>query len=508
MPYPLRFALVLAALAPAALSAAHAQVIAVKTAPIADGGQFAFLPSANLGMGSLSIALPDSALDPFINPATGARLSGVRVFGAPTFFSVTRKAGGGLTLPLGASVSSGPWFTQLLVAMQDIDRTGNDGPAVSPLAATADSRAPQPTTDVAATPDDDKASRENRYVHGTIGRRLGHGLSLASSASWWRLNMVDGVELYYPVNDQVRQHGEASDVRIGLLKEFGPGHSLEAVALHNRFAMNQDVASTETLWDPTVRQFTFRSRVAPNADETDTWGLHVGYRRPLADSTWHVGAILTANRINQPRLPAYDLPEVPSDAARAQAYDIGAGISRSTRQLVAGFEAVYEPIWRHSWVRAAEPTEARDGTPIDAGTTVLENQFRFHNAIARLGLGFGVPIVGEHALTFEAGGQLRAIRYRLEQQDAIQVTRVASTQGWNEWTRSWGVSYRFAGAAVQYRGNLTTGASRPGFDDDGGVVFAPGIDARPCCGQQVAFGLRFDDVRTTTHQISFSVPIR
>ena len=508
MPYPLRFALVLAALAPAALSAAHAQVIAVKTAPIADGGQFAFLPSANLGMGSLSIALPDSALDPFINPATGARLSGVRVFGAPTFFSVTRKAGGGLTLPLGASVSSGPWFTQLLVAMQDIDRTGNDGPVVSPLAATADSRAPQPTTDVAATPDDDKASRENRYVHGTIGRRFGHGLSLASSASWWRLNMVDGVELYYPVNDQVRQHGEASDVRIGLLKEFGPGHSLEAVALHNRFAMNQDVASTETLWDPTLRQFTFRARVAPNADETDTWGLHVGYRRPLADSTWHVGAILTANRINQPRLPAYDLPEVPSDAARAQAYDIGAGISRSTRQLVAGFEAVYEPIWRHSWVRAGEPTEARDGTPIDAGTTVLENDFRFHNAIARLGLGFGVPIVGEHALTFEAGGELRAIRYRLEQQDAIQVTRVASTQGWNEWTRSWGVSYRFAGAAVQYRGNLTTGASRPGFDDDGGVVFAPGIDARPCCGQQVAFGLRFDDVRTTTHQISFSVPIR
>jgi hypothetical protein len=71
------------------------------------------------------------------------------------------------------------------------------------------------------------------------------------------------------------------------------------------------------------------------------------------------------------------------------------------------------------------------------------------------------------------------------------------------------VSYRFAGAAVQYRGNLTTGASRPGFDDDGGVVaFAPGIDLRPCCGQPFPFGLEFDDVRTTTHQISFSVPIR
>src|SRR6476660_3467432 len=97
MPYPLRFALVLAALAPVALSAAHAQLIAVKTAPIADGGQFAFLPSANLGLGGLSIALPDSALDPFVNPAKGSRLRGTRLFGAPTFFSVSRKAGGGFT---------------------------------------------------------------------------------------------------------------------------------------------------------------------------------------------------------------------------------------------------------------------------------------------------------------------------------------------------------------------------------------------------------------------------
>ena len=503
-----RLALALVATLSTAQSPALGQVIAVKTAPIADGGQFAFLPSANLGMGGLSIALADSTLDPFINPATGARLHGVRVFGAPTFFSVTRKAGGGRTLPLGARLSSGAWFAQVLVAMQDIDRTGNDGPVISPVAATVDSRAPQPMSDVAPPPDDDKASRDNRHVHGMIGRRFGHGFSVASSGSWWRLNMVDGVELYYPVNDQVRQHGEASDVRIGVLKEFRGGHSVEAVALHDRFAMNQDVASTETVWDPTLRGFASRSRVAPNADQTDTWGIHLAYRQPLADSTWHIGAILTANRINQPRLPAYDLPEVPADAARAQAYNVGAGISRSSRQLVAGLEAIYEPIWRHSWVRADEPTETRDGTPIDAGSTVLENHFRFHNAIARGGFGFSVPIVGEHTLTFEAGGQLRAIRYHLEQQDTNQGARASSSQGWNEWTRSWGVSYRVAGAAVQYRGNLTTGASRPGFDGDGGIVVALPIDARPCCGQQFGFGLRFDDVRTTTHQISFSVPIR
>src|SRR5215207_6474376 len=100
-------------------TAVSAQVIAVKNAPIADGGQFAFLPSANLGLGGLSIALADSALDPFTNPAKGARLRGTRLFGAPTFFDVSRKAGGGFTLPIGTSVSKGAWFTQVAVAIQE-----------------------------------------------------------------------------------------------------------------------------------------------------------------------------------------------------------------------------------------------------------------------------------------------------------------------------------------------------------------------------------------------------
>jgi hypothetical protein len=342
-----------------------------------------------------------------------------------------------------------------------------------------------------------------------LGRRLTRGFSVATSASWWRLNALDGVDLFYPTNQRVRQHGEASDVRIGVLKDFGRGHSLEAVALHNRFAMNQDVGFSETLWDPTLRTFTFRSRVEPNANETETWGLHLAYLRPIADSTWQVGAILTGNRITQPRLPPYALPAVPADAGRAQAYNVGAGISRAGGPFIVGLEALYEPIWSRSWVRADETMEARDGASIAPGTTVLENHFRFHNGVARLGLAAAVPIAGGHALTLETGGQLRAIRYRLEQWDAVQVAQTGSTQGWNEWTRSWGLSYRFAGASLQYRGNLTTGASRPGFDDDGGVIFATGIDARPVAfTSTVPFGLKFAGVRTTTHQISFSVPIR
>lgn len=505
MTYRLAFVLVVAM--PVALSTTRAQVIAVKTAPIADGGQFAFLPSANLGMGGVSIAVPDSLLDPFTNPAKGARLRGTRVFGAPTFFSVTRKAGGGLTLPLGASMSSGPWFTQLVIAMQDVDRPPENAVIFPPTALSASSVA---TSDV--VPSNDRASRQNRYVNGTIGRRLAHGLSVASSLSWWRLNALDGVDLYYPTSQGVRQHGEALDARVGLLKELGRGASVEAVALHNRFAVNQDVAFIDTFWDPTLRQIIGRQRTEPNADRTDTWGLHLAYMRPLADSSWHVGAILTGNHIRQPRMPAYELPQVAADAGRAQAFDIGGGVSRSTGPYTVGLDAIYEPIWSRSWVRADDATEARDGTAIDAGSKVLDNQFRFHNAIARLGVAAAFPLSTGQTLAFETGGQLRAVRYRLEQSDAVQQSTTASTQHWNEWTRSWGMSLRFSGASVQYRGYLTTGAGRPGFDDNNGGIAID--DVRPGAGTGSfapfpgVFGLTFGKVRTTTHQISFSVPIR
>jgi hypothetical protein len=503
MTYRTAFALAAAAV-PIALTASRAQVITVKTAPIADGGQFAFLPSANLGMGGLAIALADSSLDPFVNPAKGARLRGTRVFGAPTFFSVTRKAGGGLTLPLGASVSSGAWFSQLVLAMQDIDRPGESSvPAPTVLDAIGGG--------AVVSVDDPKRSRQNRYVHGLVGRRLGNGLSVASSASWWRLNALDGVDLYYPRSFSVRQHGDAMDLRVGVLKELGRGQSIEALALHNRFSMTQDVSFMDAFWDPTLRQIIGRPRVEPNADQTDTWGLHVAYVRPLADSSWRVGALLTGNRIRQPRLPAYELPEVPADGGRAVAYKVGAGITRVAGPLRGGFDAIYAPIWSRTWVRADEPAPSATGAPLDVGATILENHFRFQNAIARVGLSADVPLGKDQTMRLETGGQLHAIRYRLEQWDAVAQASDASTQHWNEWTRTWGVSFQFAGASLQYRGRLTTGAGRPGFDDRGNIAFAPTAGVLPTTSfapPVPVFGLTFADVRTTTHQISFSVPIR
>lgn len=503
-----RIAFVLAAALPAALVSAEAQVIAVKTAPVADGGQFEFLPSANLGMGGLSIALADSSLDPFVNPAKGARVTGSRVFGAPTFFSVTRKAGGGLTIPLGAIVSRGPWFSQVAVAMQDVDRT--DVPNV-PVPVAVDDVSRLGGVAVAGTAAGNR-SRQNQYAQGIVGRRLSNGLSVATSASYWRLNALDGVDLYYNAsNVGIRQHGGATDVRLGVLEDRGHGRSIEAVALYNRFAMTEDVSFTDPFWDPTLRQIVGIPRVRPNADETETWGLHVAYMRPLADSAWRVGAVVTANRIQQPRLPAYDLPVVPAEAGRAQAYNVGAGIARSAGGWTAGLDAIYEPIWSRTWTRAAEPTTVRDGTLLAAGASTLENRFRFQNAVARLGVAAPLWLGKSHELTLEAGGQLHAFRYRLHERDAVEQSVSASTQHWNEWTRTWGLTARFAGASLRYRGRLTSGASRPGIDTPGNIVFAPTAAAAPTptfAPPVGGFGPAFAHVRATTHQISFSIPIR
>jgi len=81
------------------VSPAPAQLIPIKTIPIAQGDQFQIFPSNNMGMGGVSIALPDSLGDPFANPATTARLRASRFFSAPTVYSVSGKAGGGRSLP-------------------------------------------------------------------------------------------------------------------------------------------------------------------------------------------------------------------------------------------------------------------------------------------------------------------------------------------------------------------------------------------------------------------------
>src|SRR5207248_11418278 len=86
---------------------APAQSIPIQTVPIVPADQFDIFPSYTLAMGGVSIALPDTLHDPFVNPAKGARLRGARFFSSPTKYSVSHEAGPGRTPLLGAISSAG-----------------------------------------------------------------------------------------------------------------------------------------------------------------------------------------------------------------------------------------------------------------------------------------------------------------------------------------------------------------------------------------------------------------
>src|SRR5687768_7230781 len=101
-----------------------AQVVTPKTVPVLQSGQFDIFPSARAGMGGPVIAVDDSLLDPFVNPAKATRIGVGHVFSAPFFHSISGARGGGRSLPVGGGASWGRWSATGIFAFQQLDRAG------------------------------------------------------------------------------------------------------------------------------------------------------------------------------------------------------------------------------------------------------------------------------------------------------------------------------------------------------------------------------------------------
>ena len=97
-----------------------AQLISIKTVPVASGDQFMIFPSRNLAMGGVHIALDDPMADPFVNPAMGVHIQRALLFGAPTFYAVGEQNGSARTIPIGGVVKSNRLFGGLTLALQEI----------------------------------------------------------------------------------------------------------------------------------------------------------------------------------------------------------------------------------------------------------------------------------------------------------------------------------------------------------------------------------------------------
>ncbi|MGH9884310.1 MAG: hypothetical protein ACREBE_02200, partial [bacterium] len=379
---PLAIALSLLLVLPAVRSRAlGAQIIQIKTIPIADGEQWRFFPSANQGLGGLSIALRDSLLDPFDNPSRGSEIqAGSRgfVFGSPSFYSLSKNAGGGRTLPVGGIMRRGAVFGGFAVAVQQIDDTRqNQSVIFAPTVDVAPSRVANSTS--VAFPDPASISRRNQFAFATLGRVFEKaGVSVGASALWSGLSYIDGVDLLYAGSQSIRQHGGAVDLRLGLVKEWSGARSLEAIVLHDDFDMTHEVTWADTFWDPSARTFVQQPRLQHNIDRTKTWGLHLGYTQPLADSGWRIGAIATTNLMSHPKLPDYQFAQVmtiPWDPGHSAAYDLGIGVAKALGLTRFGIDAIYEPIRTHTWGESPDSIVATFGT-LPAGSKTNEIWFR------------------------------------------------------------------------------------------------------------------------------------
>ncbi len=205
--YAASLSVALAAAVPARLAA---QLISLKTVPVATGDQFLTLPSEKLGMAGVSIALDDALLDPFVNPAKGSLVEESALLGSPTFYGVSNGNGGGRTLPITALFRSESGFGGISFALQQIEggnRGGNFWLTVDAIWIGPQRRL-------------NELSATNVYADGFVGFELGEtGLSLGAGVSWAGLDALDGVEHLYSLADGIVQSGHAVDYRLGVFSD-------------------------------------------------------------------------------------------------------------------------------------------------------------------------------------------------------------------------------------------------------------------------------------------------
>jgi hypothetical protein len=341
-----------------------------------------------------------------------------------------------------------------------------------------------------------------------LGTRLPEiNVSLGGSLFWAGLDAVEGVELLYAGSESIEQSGHMLDLRLGVYGELEGERTYEVLLLHNRFDMTHDVTYVDfvplvdTLGMPIEPPFVLREE--ENLDRTNTWGVHLGYVQPLASEGWRIGGIVTSNWKSHPKIPNYDIMNIPRDPGDSWALNLGLGVSRRLENTRFGLDLILEPIWSDTWADAAEPVPTASGDTIPVGGRTVENEFTFTNALVRLGAGWENQQVG-----FELGLQIRTIDYELKQVDHVQESKRDQDENWAEWTPTWGFSLKFSEFEVRYSGRVTAGTGRPGVAwtgvtqerfaamDAADIIIAPSAP------------LTLQDESVFTHQFALSIPIR
>ncbi|MCH8961510.1 MAG: FAD-dependent oxidoreductase, partial [Bacteroidetes bacterium] len=265
---------------------------------------------------------------------------------------------------------------------------------------------------------------------------------------------------------QARERG--IEVKIGSFPYRGNGKAIAMNRLDGVAKLVADAATGEILGYHIIGQdateLLAQASLASVLEATPRelgWAVQAGIQQPL-DNGWRFGARLAGDWKRHPKIPNYDLMQIPRDPGNSSAYNLGLGLSRTIGQTTYGLDLIYEPIWSHTWADALDDTpigEDEKNGVVRAGEMTVENFFRFDNSILR----FGVRQAGDR-FDFGLGLSLHSYRYHLDQEDFVLPLKRKLEENWSEWTLSLGLGYNFTGFQLRYLSLITLGTGRPGVD--------------------------------------------
>lgn len=436
----------------------QAQMISLKTVPLAAGDQFLLYPAQNLSMGDVNIAMDDPWLDPFSNPADGSAIKQNLLFGLPLVYSIADNLGGGRTLPLAAHFRNGQWFGALMLAWQQLEMAHRPFWNDDLISFSSQTLEEQNT----------KRFIPNKYVTFALGKELDSGYNFGAEISYSNLQAIGGVELLYDNTSSIKQNGHAVNIKIGLTQN-DEGRELKALLLYNNFDMRQDVIYHNWLWDDSQTVYRDIGRLVSNSDHTITYGGQVIYRETLPETGTTLGGVFTVNRKTHPKIPNYDLMRIPRDPGDTWAFNLGLGFAHKTDKTHLGIDFIYEPIWSNTWAAAARDTMSNGGMPIPSGGKTVNNDFTFNNWIFRFGLTRFYD-----RLELSGGLQIHSYSYKLEQINYLFQNRRGQAEDWWEYTWSWGVKFHFRDFNLKYSGRYIGGSGLPRIG--GGFFVSPAMD--------------------------------
>ncbi len=472
----------------------EAQLIPLRTVPVASGDQFRLLPSQTMGMGGVSYAVDDTLGDPWSQPAKGGRAT-TAFIGSPTFYLISEQRGAGRSFPVAGLFAGGPWFGGASLALQQVENSdGGEIFFTEPALDICCFGCCGPTRTLAET------FGRNLYVSGYVGRRLGDGpwsVGLGFSAA--SLDAMDGVDLLYAGADRIEQSGTIADVRLGAVRDEDRDR-LSLLFAHNRVSMEHDVTFTDWRWDDGLQVPITERRLEANEDKTRTWAAQVAWDHDLETEGWRVGVSGAVNRKTHPKIPNYSIQNIPRDPGDTWAYELGLGFSVAEDATTFALDVALQPIWSTTWQEADSSDVTASGGRLSVGDRSIENDFFFTNVLMRSGLSHTFD-----NLTFQAGVEVRSYDYQLEQVNWVEQTVRDQDESWIEWSPTFGALLSLPALDFRYGLRVTTGTGRPGTV----AVFAVSPETLSSDVLLAPEGpLTLQEARVVTHQLSVTLPVR